>query len=189
VRLPSRLPECRLPDPVGAALARREPVVEVDHLAARLAGMSPRGRSGLYVPLTARGRLVAVLAMEHIEADRFHQRELDLARGVLEPLALAIDNALWFRRLRSLGAEEERVRIARELHDRTAQSLAYVSFELDRLAARHAEDPDVGQLRDEVRQIVGEVRDTLYELRANVSDSADLRATALDYLPRYHART
>ena len=48
--------------------------------------------------------------------------------------ALAVDNARWFARLRTVGADEERTRIARDLHDRIGQSLAYLAFELDRMA-------------------------------------------------------
>ena len=43
---------------------------------------------------------------------------------------------MWFLRLRRFGAEAERARIARDLHDRLAQSLAYVAFELERLSVR-----------------------------------------------------
>ena len=53
--------------------------------------------------------------------------------GFVEPAALAIDNARWFGRLRTVGADEERTRIARDLHDRIGQSLAYLAFELDRI--------------------------------------------------------
>ncbi|MER3453315.1 MAG: hypothetical protein C4344_06720, partial [Acidimicrobiia bacterium] len=63
-------------------------------------------------------------------------RTVELFRGLLEPAALAIDNARWFARLRTIGADEERTRIARELHDRVGQSVAYVAFELDRIAKR-----------------------------------------------------
>ncbi len=80
----------------------------------------------------------------------------------------------WFSRLRTLGAEAERARIARDLHDNVAQSLAYVGFELDRLAAVHGDDPELKELQGVVRGVVAELRETLYQLRANVSENQDL---------------
>ena len=41
----------------------------------------------------------------------------------MAPASLAVDNARWFARLRTVGADEERTRIARDLHDRIGQSL------------------------------------------------------------------
>ena len=45
-------------------------------------------------------------------------RTPSLIAGLASSLALAVDNARWFGRLRTLGAEAERARIARDLHDR-----------------------------------------------------------------------
>ena len=53
----------------------------------------------------------------------------DLARAA----ALAIDNARWLERIHTLGMEQERTRLARELHDHIGQSVVYLGFEIDRL--------------------------------------------------------
>ena len=78
-------------------------------------------------------------------------------------LALSIDNARWFARLRTLGAEAERARIARELHDRVAQSLAYVAFELERMQSLPGDkDGEISELRDgRARHRAGAPRDDL----------------------------
>ncbi len=108
-------------------------------------------------------------------------------------MALAIDNARWFGRLRTVGADEERTRIARDLHDRIGQSLAYLAFELDRIVARdeqgEALGPSLEQLRDDVRSVIREVRDTLYDLRTDVSDSQDMAATLEAYIARVQDRS
>ena len=108
-------------------------------------------------------------------------------------MALAIDNARWFARLRTVGADEERTRIARDLHDRIGQSLAYLAFELDRIVGKAEQDEPLGdsleQLRDDVRGVIREVRDTLYDLRTDVSDSQDLPTVLEAFIGRVRERS
>ncbi len=111
------------------------------------AGITPEARSGAYLWLFSRGQPAALLALEHGEARELPQARLDVLERMSAPLGLAIDNAIWFQRLRTLGAEEERQRIGAALHDRFAQSLAYVNMELDRLVASHPEDTDLLRLQ------------------------------------------
>ncbi|MCU1448263.1 MAG: two-component sensor histidine kinase, partial [Acidimicrobiales bacterium] len=98
----------------------------------------------------------------------------------------------WFARLRTVGAAEERTRIARELHDRIGQSLAYVAFELDRILKRSEGQPvhdDLDRLRTDVRSVVGEVRETLYDLRTDVTEDRGLVDALQSFLERFRGRT
>jgi signal transduction histidine kinase len=149
----------------------------------------PQGTSGAYVPLVARGRLVALVALEDVEPSRFGEREAEILTGVAEPLALAIDNGLWFERLRMLGAEGERDRLARDLHDRFAQGLAYVNLELDRLARHPSPGPALADLRQEVRGLLSEVRETQRQLRSRVTPEVGLADLLATELPRFAERT
>ena len=132
-----------------------------------------------------------MLVLEHGTEGQLGTREARLIEGLLEPAALAIDNARWFARLRTVGAAEERTRIARELHDRIGQSLAYVAFELDRILKRaegQVVHDDLQRLRADVRSVVGEVRETLYDMRTDVTESRGL-VDALDgFLGRVRGR-
>jgi signal transduction histidine kinase len=156
-------------------------------------GLSSKAGSGLYAVLAARGSIIGVLIVEHQAARHFTNRDLELLKGFVEPVALAIDNARWFSRLRTVGADEERTRIARDLHDRIGQSLAYLAFELDRIVSREAKGDALGpaleQLRDDVRSVIREVRDTLYDLRTDVSDRQDMAATLESYAVRLRDRS
>jgi signal transduction histidine kinase len=181
VRLPARLSTDELPRPLKRALALRTLVYEPNLLADGGPGLAPRLTSGLYAVLPARGSIIGLVAVEHADADHYDQRDTELLGGFVEPVALAIDNARWFGRLRTVGAEEERSRIARDLHDRIGQSLAYLAFELDRIVKAGERGGEVSsaleRLRDDVRSVIREVRDTLYDLRTDVSEGQGFLAT------------
>ncbi|HUP85605.1 MAG TPA: sensor histidine kinase [Acidimicrobiales bacterium] len=189
VRLPSTLTSPQLPPPArDAVIAQRATrATTSDHA---LAGVGIV--AAIYLPLVARDRLVGLIAIESRTAGQLTDQQLALGGAVATQAALALDNARWFQRLRTVGADEERTRIARDLHDRVGQSLAFVSFELDRIS-RHADDgstvkDQLEELRNEVRNVVTEVRDTLYDLRTDVSERQDLVATLGAFLHRLQER-
>lgn len=156
------------------------------------AGLGLASRSGLYASLRARGQLVGLLGVEKRDPLSLSTRDAQLLEGVGEQAALAIDNARLFRRLRTVGADQERTRIARDLHDRVGQSLAYLAFELDRLVSKADASSIKGELqelRDDVRQAVSEVRETLYDLRTEVSEQVGLPVVLDDFVQRVRSRS
>lgn len=181
-----------LPAPLLEALQLRHPV-SVAELLIDGPGVSAEMASGLYAALPARDSTIGLVALEHRNAHHFRLRDQELLDGFVEPAALAIDNARWFARLRTVGADEERTRIARDLHDRIGQSLAYLAFELDRIVKADANGKAVTgpleNLRKDVRAVVGEVRDTLYDLRTDVTDSQDVTQILKGFLDRVEARS
>jgi signal transduction histidine kinase len=194
VRLPAVMDEGSLPVPIriAARAALHDPTARLVDLRVDGPGLTPAARVGMYAPLFARQSLVGVLAVEAQSADAFSPGDVELMTGVAEQAALAIDNAMWFGRLRTLGAEEERMRIARDLHDRVAQALAYLAFELDRIVDLSVKRPvhaELDSLRHDVRRVVTEVRDTLYDLRTDVSESQGLGDTMTAFLERVEARS
>ncbi len=191
VRVPARLAEKDLPQPIRRAMTSTGPVVVSDRIAdPDQNGFAALCRSGLYTALRARGALVGAVAIEHEPAEAYGPDEQDLLDSLSSVLALSLDNARWFGRLHTLGAEAERGRIARELHDRIAQSLAYVTFELERLQHLPGEKRDeIDNLHDVVRDIMQELRETIYQLRANVSEDNELTVVAAEFLARFEERT
>ncbi len=181
-----------LPLPLQQAVKLRRPVA-ADQLLISGPGLSAEMESGLYAALPARDSTVGVIALEHREQRHFRLRDQELLDGFVEPAALAIDNARWFARLRPVGADEERTRTARDLHDRIGQSLAYLAFELDRIIKVEAKKDPVGphlkNLRSDVRSVVSEVRDTLYDLRTDVTDTQDISDILEGFLDRVASRS
>jgi signal transduction histidine kinase len=191
VRVPGRLDDRDLPLPLRRAMTTTRPVTIGDRiLEPDQDGFAALCRSGLYTSLRARGALVGAVAIEHGPPEAYGPSEGDLLESLSGVLALSLDNARWFGRLHTLGAEAERGRIARELHDRIAQSLAYVTFELERLQGLPGDKKEeLDNLHDVVRDMMQELRETIYQLRANVSEDNEFAVVAADYLARFEERT
>lgn len=181
----------RLPSGLATAVASPK-TVRIDDLEPG-SGVTAAARSGVYAALRARGALVGVLAVECNEPGAFGQQQAEVVHGLSEPFGIAIDNARMFLRIRTLAADEERMRIARDLHDHVGSSLALIGFEVDRalsVAHDHGDvEPVLGELRQHVSAVVSEVRDTLYDLRTEVTDTRDLPATAHEFLTRVQQRS
>jgi signal transduction histidine kinase len=152
-------------------------------------GLTPDARSGIYQWLFSQGRPAALLALERRDPREVSDAHLQVLARMATPLALALDNAVWFRRLRTLGAEDERQRLGAQLHDRFAQSLAYLGLELDRAAARHEDDPELAAVRDEVRRTLVDLRATLRDLRLRCTEERGLVAVLSEHLPSVEARS
>ncbi len=76
--------------------------------------------------------------------------------------------------------EEERKRIARDLHDGTIQSLASLILDLELAIRKEASSPELSHSLqhacDDARHIIQEVRSYCHELRPDVLDKLDLTA-------------
>ncbi len=155
-------------------------------------GIDARSRSGLYAPLVARRQIIGLIAVEADRSDAFGDRERDAIASFIGSAALAVDNARLFGRIRVVGADEERARIARDIHDRIGQSLAYLGVEADRIIRLNDRDEPIEgplhNLRTDIRGVVREVRDTLYDLRTDVSEERGLVDALTEHAPRVAER-
>ncbi|HEY7625617.1 MAG TPA: histidine kinase [Ilumatobacteraceae bacterium] len=181
----------RLPEGLRAAMDSPR-TVRIDDLSFR-GGVSASARSGLYAALRARGALVGLIAVEADQTDSFGQQQAEIVHGLTEPFGIAIDNARMFGRIRTLAADEERSRIARDLHDHIGSSLAMIGYEIDRAQSIASDGgeivPVLEDLRKQVTAVVSDVRDTLFDLRTEVTDTYDLAAIVRDFLTRVQQRT
>ena len=156
-------------------------------------GLHLESRSGLYAPLAARDQLIGLVILESHKPHLYTERDKRVLQGLIEPMALAIDNARWFHRLRRVTLDEERSRIARELHDRVGQTLASIGFDIDGLIRHHEQGTDIGtelgELRNAVRLMTSEVRETLYDLRSDVREDKDFDQTFGEFACRVAERS
>ena len=179
-----------LPVHLRQAMDGDEPWLVPDLTVGSLAGISAGSGSGLYTKLESRGRVVGVLGIEHDTPGHYRERDRRLLLGMADVVALTLDNARWFGRLRSLGAEGERARIARDLHDRLGQWLTYISFELERFISTDGGGfVQLTQLYADVQTALDELRETLRQLRSGISEGRPLSVVGKELVDRYAERT
>lgn len=178
--------------PVLRRAAEATGTVTLVTLGGTTTGLAGASQSGLYVRLCAREELIGLLAVERGEAEPYGAHHVEIVAALSQQMAFALDNARWFARIGTLATEQERSRIARDLHDRMGQSLALVGFELDRLA-KNASNPvardQIVELRQHVGAVVTELREALYDLRTDVSEDRDLPGALTEFLERVGQRS
>jgi signal transduction histidine kinase len=156
-------------------------------------GLSADGASAIYTALRARGAVLGLLVIECDRPDAHTQQHSEIVHGLAEAFGIAIDNARLFRQIRAASANEERARIARDLHDHIGSSLAFLGFEVDRAQELARQgipvDPVLGELREHVTGVIHEIRETLHDLRTDVTDERDLPAVLREHLERVAARS
>lgn len=176
-----------LPRPLRKAAERNGLVLESSFAPGE--GLGARSASGLYVAVRARERTIGVLGVEHRNPGQYGARHARLMAGLSDVLALTVDNARSFSRLRTLGADEERSRIARDLHDRLGQWLSYINFELERIIDTSDSGSDeLDRLHRDVQTAIDELRETLRQLRAEVTEERSFAAVAKELIDRFNAR-
>lgn len=144
------------------------------------------------VPIQARGRTLGVLSVAAASPQSFDEAEMNLLTAVGQQLGIALENArLWEElqqkeRVRSellarviRAQEEERQRIARELHDGIGQSLNALVLGLNAVSTALSQAPDMAsdllnRLRVSTSDTVKELQEIIYDLRPSLLDDLGL---------------
>ena len=153
-------------------------------------GFADEALLGSYCALRSRGFNVGLIAAEWRQRQNITQQTQALT-GVADALGVAVDNARLFRDIRQQSASEERMRIARDLHDRTGSTLAFIGLELDRLIRKETAEEkqaELTEIRDHVSKTISEVREMLYNLRTGREGQNSLSDTVQEFVGRVSAR-
>jgi signal transduction histidine kinase len=147
-------------------------------------GLTVVGGEAAAVPLLGETGLLGSLGATAADGETLTEEQVELLTTVARQVRVALENASLYRQrqesLRSYvsqvtqAQEEERLRIARELHDDTAQELVRLVRKLEQL--RKPSQPDMTERIDDLLNLT---RDILQAVRRY---SRDLRPSVLDDL-------
>ena len=142
----------------------------------------------MHVPLTAKGFALGSMCLGTRQPMEFSPEEQELLTAIGSQIAVAVENARLYAEVqqkerirgelfkKALSAQEdERKRIARELHDDTSQNLTAMLFSLDE-AADCQDMTDVRQRLERLRRLTEHSLDGIHKL------IFDLRPSMLDHL-------
>ena len=143
------------------------------------------------VHLAAKGRVLGTLCMA-ARTHEFSVADRSLLSSVGQQIAVAVENAMLYQELEHKeflrgellrkvisAQEEERKRIARELHDDTSQALAALALALETASVAPAQDMEevkarIGAIKPRAVGILEEVRKLTLDLRPTVLDDLGL---------------
>ncbi len=169
--------ESRYPGSAGTAtiVGEEGPVIVAAY------GERHAGRHTTRIPLRVGDREVGDVVLTTAEA--LGEDDLERIETTLRPVALAFANVLLLQDIARRAIEEERLRLARELHDEIGPSLASLGLALDVAMVQSPAEPALSehlrQLRGNVGRLVDEVRATVADLRTGRSGSLRSRLESL----------
>src|SRR5262249_11461964 len=138
---------------------------------------------GLSLPLLAGGQLLGFVELMARDDTAFLPAQLDLARALAQQLSLALQLARLTEHAVRAAAQEERERLAREIHDTLGQAFTAILVQLRGAEATLGDAPDLahtalGQVRELAHEGLAHARRAVDALRPQTLDRLDL-ATAL----------
>jgi signal transduction histidine kinase len=106
------------------------------------------------------------------------------AHDLADDFAVRLDTAVLFDEIRLIAADEERNRIARDMHDGVAQEIVALGYVVDEIESTSSEPGTVqlaANLRSEITRVVTELRSSIFDLRQDMTER-DLTTALTDYV-------
>jgi signal transduction histidine kinase/PAS domain-containing protein len=176
---------------VARKVAERGEAVVVDGAADKSADSL---KAFISVPLKSKERVVGVLNIASHTPRAFSQQEIQLLTSLGHQLGIAVENARLYQELQSKeqmreqllrriisAQEDERQRVARELHDVTSQALATLGVGLEVITAAPQSDAKERESQmDGIKSLLAstsrDVHRLIYDLRPSLLDDLGLSA-------------
>lgn len=142
-----------------------------------------RGRTVLVLPVKMGERVVGAV---RVVADRTAEDVAERCRATVAQAGPRLASAMLFDDVRRLATTDERLRVARDIHDGVAQELASIGYALDDAAARApgGVGDDLLALRRHVQKVTAELRLSIFDLRSGVDDTVGLGTALGEYAQR-----
>jgi signal transduction histidine kinase len=140
--------------------------VPVTASASEAEGVLAGSRSALGLPMRGEDGLVGVIVLGAEREAAFSGMRVPLLALLASQATLAVRNARAYLHSEEVATQEERSRIAREIHDGVAQSLAFCAIRLDVVERQIATQPEKAVL--EVRAASSLLREQIREVRRSI---------------------
>ncbi len=158
---------------LGKAAKRTEPCIAQQLSAQERADSGPilsRAQSAISLPLLAEKERLGTVILAHEQPDHFDEASLPFLSLLAGQVSLALRNARAYLQSEELAIAGERERIAREIHDGVAQSLAFTALKLDLVMRLLDSQPqkarvELDRAKKTIRETIKEVRRSIFALR------------------------
>lgn len=200
----------RTGEPLFVSEVPDEMLALVAHSDEHLSVLKKNGpRSAMAIPLSARGRVLGVISFLHSRwatpARHYSQADFENAKQFAQIAALAVDNARVYGELhhRARAAveevkrltdalmkelEEDRRRIARDLHDGMGQRLAALRMQLERVQ-KETGSASLCEALKGCEELRHEMHRVIYDLKPPELESACLADILRDHSEQFELRT
>ncbi len=156
----------------------------------------PPMRSLLAVPISCTSPFRGNLYLADKEtAPEFSEEDVETLERFADAAGIAIDNVHLHQRLQALAVAEERVRIAREMHDGMAQVVAYVNTkaqavqEFLRKGKTEEASAQLGQLAAASRDVYSEIREGILALRTSLGPDRAFSEALGEFVDRWRQQS
>lgn len=159
----------------------------------------------VHIPLLTKQRAIGLLSIKMPVAEKINFEKVDFLISVGTQIGISIENAMLWQEVKQKdeiraqllqkainAQEDERKRVARELHDETSQSLS--SFLLGLKLIEEAENmafvkERIGELRQLVIETLADINNLALELRPAILDDLGLMAALDRYSSNFSKKT